>query len=276
MNIKYGYESYLKTIGQMKSDTKKEQWFEYYLIYKDVFDTIFKYLYMKPVDSMLEIVEHTNFSKITVQADFGIHNSELLRLEETLKACSNYYEFKKIFNLYVLVGIGHIDGTALPSKTPFIYLGLERLQDRDIELLIQHEFNHMVRFCDSSEFMTATKLTVGQLVVAEGLATLAPLAMKNEILSEEALAKALFMKNIEYEKLKNNYNNIERSIIRDFDKELSPKLMSKYFMKNGGEFDRAGYFYGMTIIKTLMDKKKSLPELTYMDTRTIMYYFSKN
>ncbi|MXQ50100.1 hypothetical protein GQ671_02140 [Salinicoccus hispanicus] len=194
-------------------------------MYKEVFDTILDRLYMMPIEAILEIVENIDFDSLAEKAEAGIGNSDLVRLEDILIKCIRYYPFDRSFDVYILVGFGHIDGTALPSRLPFLYLGLERLKDRDIELLIQYEFNHMVRFHANSEFMTGTTLTVGQLVVAEGLATLAPLAMKTETLSEKAIAKSLFMESDEYENLKSNFKEIEKSIIIDFDKELSPRLM---------------------------------------------------
>nr|WP_239581475.1 DUF2268 domain-containing putative Zn-dependent protease [Jeotgalibacillus terrae] len=178
----------------------------------------------------------------------------------------------------MLVGLDGIDGAAPISDEPFLFFGLERMNDSDLNILIPHEFNHLCRFQYLKDLENMNQLTVRQLIIAEGLATLTPLIMHQQPLSSEHLAKALMVTAKEYEDLQVSKEFIRTQITKDFDRKLSPELFATYFMANE-ESDlpaKAGYFYGTMIISSLLQSGFSLKELTYKKTEEIWFlYFQR-
>jgi uncharacterized protein YjaZ len=225
---------------------------------------------MTDLENVKSMVKDTDFNQLAQQAEESLLVNSIRDIKAIVDKCISFFNFQQDFDVYLLVGLGHIDGTALKAKKPFIYLGLERLVNTDVEALIEHEFNHLVRFNTLREYEDY-RMSVGQLVVAEGLATLTPLVINNMEFSETNIRKALFVSEMELLSFKNNIDKIVGEINADFDKEITPSLMAKNFMKNlDSELGKSGYFYGVQIIKLLIDKGWNLRDLTTLNSQSIM------
>ncbi|OCA81650.1 hypothetical protein A8F94_22570 [Bacillus sp. FJAT-27225] len=279
MKIIYGFEDFKHVIHNMKQKEEKDaSWLEYYKNYKHVFDAIFENLYMTDAETIRKtIIPNVNFYGLANTAEESVKAHDEAKITKIVEACKRYFHFNTEFNVYALVGFGHIDGTAISSSNaPFMYLGLERLVNIDVEQLIQHEFNHLVRFSTLNELNDGRSMTVGQLVIAEGLATLTPLVMNQMDVSETALQKMLFLDPYQYSHLKDNFDLIEQEIKHDFYNVLTPERMAKYFMMNeDSKYGKAGYFFGMHIILTLLNRGWDLRDLTYLDSELICDEFNK-
>ncbi|WP_059173119.1 DUF2268 domain-containing putative Zn-dependent protease [Bacillus sp. FJAT-27445] len=221
--------------------------------------------------ALRHVINSLDFDSLLSKAEKGFITYPISKIEKVLCRCVEYFKFEADFEIFLLVGFGHIDGTAPQTSKPSLFLGLERLASSDIDLLIPHEFNHLVRFHNLNSAGESKRLTVKQLVIAEGLATITPLILNNAELTDANFAKALMVSEEKYRLLKNNFSGIENEILKDFDQPLTQPFMEKYFMANeDGHFPvKSGYYYGLKIIITLLQNGLSLTDLTTQKTDEI-------
>jgi hypothetical protein len=278
MEIINGLSHFKEAVTKVdQHQNKTDAWMGYYYKYGEIFNTIFEKLYMTDLDTIKAMVNTVDFNQLAQQAEGSLLVNSIKNIHRIIGNCNVFFDFQKDYDVFLLVGLGHIDGTALNSSKPFLYFGLERLQYINVENLIQHEFNHLVRFNSISEFESITKMSVGQLAVAEGLATLTPLVINKMEFSDINISKALFISEQELSEFKNNKDKIIENLNNDFDKELTPSLMAEYFMMNeDSELGKSGYFYGVQIIKLLMEKGWNLRNLTVLDTQSIIAEYRRH
>jgi Predicted Zn-dependent protease (DUF2268) len=203
-NLYLGLDIFRKNVHGNSNKEKIERWLMYYQEYKETFDILFQKLYMMDVQQVEPIINTLDFEKLLIEAENGLIKHPISTIEGMLDRCVHYFKLETNFDVFLLVGFGHIDGAAPPSERPFLYIGLERLADSDIHILIPHEFNHLVRFHHLRNIEPMESFTVKQLIIAEGLATLTPLMMNRYELNDDTFIKALMISNDEYKNLKNN------------------------------------------------------------------------
>lgn len=272
MQVHVGLEKF-REVAKLESIEEQhfDNWLRYYKAYEDVFTTIFERMYRTDVKGLKSVITSLDLHRLEVQAMHGLEKHTIGRVEGVLQRCTCYFDFHIDFDVFMLVGFGHIDGCAPPAEKPFLYLGLERLFDVDIEFLIPHEFNHLVRFHRLKGLESMDEMTVKQLAIAEGLATLTPLMMNNEELSDGFFLRGLMISKDEYAHLKANEDLIEKEITRDLGKSLTPELMDKYFMAHDhGELPlKSGYYFGLKLILTILRQAFELPKLTKQSTEDL-------
>jgi uncharacterized protein YjaZ len=270
-NVHCGLDTFYNKINNHPNEEKVQRWLMYYNEYKEAFDVLFQKLYMIEIHQLEPMINNIDFEELLTNAEKGMNKYPLSYIEKIVKKCVHYFDFKADFNLFLLVGLGHIDGAAPPSRKPFLYLGLERLVNTDINVLIPHEFNHLVRFHSLRHIEQIDTLTVKQLIIAEGLATITPLIMNAVELNDDQYAKALMLSKDDYAQLQSEFCQIEQEIQQDLHHTLTPALVEKYFMANVESTlpRKSGYYYGLHIIKTLIKNGASLEYLTYEKTNTI-------
>ncbi|WP_434122315.1 DUF2268 domain-containing putative Zn-dependent protease [Salinicoccus roseus] len=276
MRLQIGLEKFNHALSNIEVKGNVDAWMEYYTFYRRPFSRIFETLYMMDMEFIKDIVRDMDLETLSEEARTALQMYTIEELKEIIKETADYYNFEAHYDAYLLVGLGHVDGTALPSEIPFLYLGLERLRNSDIEMLIQHEFNHLVRFNSIEEVNEEMGMTVGQLAIAEGLATLAPLVMSGLELNEANIREGLFVNDEEFNRLRDDFSTLQEELERDFNEPLSPKLHEKYFMYNeGNKYPKVGYFIGVHYIIPLLEAGYSLKELTRSKTKDILYKYSK-
>ncbi|CAM2832871.1 DUF2268 domain-containing putative Zn-dependent protease [Salinicoccus roseus] len=276
MRLQVGLEKFNHALSNIEVKGNVDAWMEYYTFYRRPFSTIFKTLYMMDVESIKKMVRDSDLETLSEEARTALQMYTIEELKEIIKETADYYNFEAHYDAYLLVGLGQVDGTALPSEIPFLYLGLERLRNSDIEMLIQHEFNHLVRFNSIEEVNEEMGMTVGQLAIAEGLATLAPLVMSGLELNEANIREGLFVNDEEFNRLRDDFSTLQEELERDFNEPLSPKLHEKYFMYNeGNKYPKVGYFIGVHYIIPLLEAGYSLKELTRSKTKDILYKYTE-
>lgn len=139
--------------------------------YKDVFDAMLEYLYHFSIDELLNIVKNVDFKELLIKGEISIKNNLIEEIVCLIEKCKKLLNFDDEFLLYFLVGLGHVDGTSLFTKdgTLFLYFGLERISSSNLNFLVPHEFNHLVRLNKFKSIIE--KLKVKDYLVYEGLAT---------------------------------------------------------------------------------------------------------
>ncbi|GAF11367.1 hypothetical protein JCM19046_2889 [Bacillus sp. JCM 19046] len=257
-----GYNDFMQELE--RSASYLNAWESLYKQHEEVYQSLFHTLYHLPKGTVLASIRNDEMDEYISQLQQIDQDDTLQLIRKTLQTCDQFYCQEQLYDTYLLVGFGHIDGTAQWSDQmvrPFLFFGWERINKNSFAELVMHEYNHLIRFHALN--LTQTEMTVGDLVIAEGLATLAPLIMKNRPLTEEQIQQALAISENDYLKLKENEAEIEADIRANFCKKLSREGMKAYFMANeDGKYKKSGYYIGVNLIVEKMKQGYSLKTLT--------------
>lgn len=239
-------------------------WKKTYKQHELAFDSLIQTVYQLPKQIILSSVRDDEMGCFTQHLQEIQQGDYLQIIKQTLQKCDQFYQQNKPYDTYLLVGLGHIDGSVQWNRKiarPFLYLGWERLEQQSLASLIMHEYNHLVRF--QALNLNLTEMSVGDLVIAEGLATLAPLIMNDEPVTEETIQKFLFLSENDYMKLKGNEQEIEEDIVSNFSKKVSREMMESYFMANEEkQVKKSGYYIGVRFIQRKLKLGFSFKTLT--------------
>jgi len=86
-----------------------------------------------------------------------------------LTRAESFCTFPADYDIYLQVGFGHIDGTALPAEKPFLYFGIERYESlKRLSYLAAHEYNHMLRI-SALGIANIFNMLLAEMVITEGL-----------------------------------------------------------------------------------------------------------
>ncbi|MDT0162465.1 DUF2268 domain-containing putative Zn-dependent protease [Bacillus sp. AG4(2022)] len=264
-----GLKEFRAAAERAEAEGSYHAWQTYYQTYKAAFDPLFLSIYKIDREQIQQIIQEIDFKDLLLRSEKGRSNFQQEQAEKLLTECCLYFGFTEKFSVYMLTGLGFSDGAAPPSKDPYIFLGLECLEERDPSILIPHEFSHMARFYRLREKEDFAGLTVKQLLIAEGLAVWTSLQISGRTEDERWLPNALMMCQKHYQFLQLKIGGLHEEIYKDLEAPLDGRMVEKYF--TGTETDgRLGYFAGAIIIKRLMESGMSLKDLTFMETDKIL------
>ncbi|MGC8943912.1 MAG: DUF2268 domain-containing putative Zn-dependent protease [Caldisericia bacterium] len=276
MVIINGFEDFKKLVYENKIISPYIWKENYYLKYKDVFDAMLEYLYHFSLDELLNIIKNVDFKELLIKGEISIKNNLIEEIVCLIKKCKNLLNFDDEFLLYFLVGLGHIDGTSLLTKdgTPFLYFGLERISFSNLNFLVPHEFNHLVRL---SKFKSIKeKLKFKDYLIYEGLATYFSIYFNNFEINKKSEALSLFIPENILEYLYQNENIIMNEILEIIDKDMNNEIMFEYFTYDGEKKFKKGYFAGLKIIENLINSGFDIKNLTSIETDKILELFFQN
>lgn len=254
---------------ESKVSDRWEAWKKYYVKYDDIFDGMLKYLYMMDFESFRPMVECTDFDWVFKNAEAAVNDNKASDIIEIVEKCMKLMDFNDDFDLYLGVALGHVNGTAFMMSRPLVYFGLETLSLHDLNILVPHEFNHMIRF-----YYTNTNNGKDRLkdrIITEGLGTFSSLHFCDSGSSDEKVTKAMMISQKCMNRIKAVENKVKEDIFSQLDMDMNQGLMTKYFTYNYNEEIegmpvKTGYYIGMQIIQKLADRGYSLSELTKMNT----------
>ncbi len=275
MNVYVGFEE-LKDLYNESKKITKEIWKErYYSKYKKVFDAMLKYLYFSDLDNLLNCVEITDFDKLIKNSEKAIKNGYISKILSLIERAKEFLNFNEDFDIYFLIGFNHIDGTSLMSDKPFLYFGLERLINENINILVPHEFNHLVMNFKYKEFDTR-KLKFKDYMIYEGIATYFSIYFNKLDINPKDEAMALFIPQEKFEILNKNEDEIRKDIMNLLNTEMNNQIMMNYFTYDGDKKLKQGYYIGLKIIEKLVSLGHNIVDLTYMDSDYILNLYFKN
>lgn len=269
MEIIVGFEDFKECVEDMVKKGKWGAWCDYFKGYRNVFEPMLKYLYMMNLNEMKPLVEKFDFEKALCNAgkflrEDGIKNvkSLFLRSEKTCKVEEDY-------TVYLLIGLGNVDGTALPADKLFIYFGLELYRSpQQLTYLVPHKYNHLVRISTLKYGLKDFKnVTVKDLTILEGLGTLFPLILSRKDINQLSIVDAGMMPNDVAKYCYKHEKEIKNEIFSVWDRNFSKEIMTKYFQgtSDGWMNDKPakmGYYVGSRIIGDLLKKGHDICELT--------------
>lgn len=278
MDIVSGVDDFEHCVQLAKEQGKWRAWREYYFeSYRHVFDPMLEYLYMCPLEDVKPIVERMDFAQTLGNArrfvrDRGAEWVERL-LDESERQCS----VDSPYDVYLLVGPGRVDGTALPAETPFLYFGLE-LYDSPSQLwfLVPHEYNHLVRLTSllGQGAIELDTISVGELVILEGLGTLFPLVLHGREIGPTSIVEAGMMGRDGAEYCLQHEERLFHEIQEIWDVQLTPELMRSYFSsvsgRREGRPEKIAYYVGSRRVGDLLNGGHDICQLTRMPTDDIV------
>lgn len=147
MDIVSGVEDFEHCVQLAKEQGKWRAWREYYFeSYRHVFDPMLEYLYMSALENLRPTVERLDFAHALGNARRFVRDRGADRVEGLLDEGERQCFVDSPYDVYLIVGLGRVDGTALPAETPFLYFGLELYDSPSpLQFLVPHEYNHLVR-----------------------------------------------------------------------------------------------------------------------------------
>ncbi|MGB9749790.1 MAG: DUF2268 domain-containing putative Zn-dependent protease [Caldisericia bacterium] len=267
----------IKNLVQPDGKINKRNWEKcYYSKYKKVFDNMLKYLYFSNLETLLQFVENTDFKNLIEKSERAIKEGYIEKILNLIEKSNKILKFNGVFDLYLLVGLSHVDGTAFIGEIPILYFGLERILDSDINFLVPHEFNHLVREVRVfKKNVNMASLKFKEYLIFEGLATYFSIYVNDLKIDKESESKALFLPVEKLDYLYENEKEIFKEIFLSLDEEMNQNLFMEYFTYDGKDRLKFGYFVGLKIIEKLAENELKIVDLTNMDSEEILKIYSK-
>jgi len=248
----------------------------YFPKYEAVFSAMLKYLYQCSINDLKDAVENLDFHHALNTAHEFFKADGLTAVENLLARSEEMCSFAEEFDLYLLIGLGHVDGTSLPGENPFLYFGLECYTSIDhLTYKVPHEYNHMVRLW-SVYHGNLDGFSFGEMVITEGLAVVfSSMVAKNE--SPNQAESALFMTPEDLRYCVEHRDALISEVLDHWQEPYETDLMSRTMIGStawkAGRPTRIGYFVGAEIVKAVLAKGNDICALTRMPTAEIMNLF---
>jgi hypothetical protein len=193
-----GVEAFEECTRQSETLGKWEAWKQFnFEPFKGAFQPMLDVVYQDELESLKPFVEAMDFNASLANAQLFIATGGENRVRHALHRAMNALPSEEPFPVYLLVGLGHTNGMALPGHEPYIYMGLEQTPcPQGIEGLVAHEYNHLYRVQRfhqrySAESFCLENLTVGEFTITEGLATVFPLVLSEIEITPRRIAECL-------------------------------------------------------------------------------------
>ena len=273
-----GVDDFRQCKALLGKESKWEIWLEhYYSHYANVFDMFLKRLYLAELESWREHVEMLDVDAALKTAEKFLHEDGVKHTENLLAMAERICPIDTNYVLYLLIGLGHVDGTVMVVSPPFLYIGLERyVSSEQLEYLVPHEYNHLVRMTTLYDIEdTQFQPTFGDIVISEGLATFFSGWVHGMSMPSD-LAKTLLMTGENLEKCHEQREMLFDQIFKLWNTSMSPttyETFGKYLFAAGSDSTtpfRSGYYVGNQIISDLVARKHDVVNLTKMPTTTIL------
>lgn len=118
------------------------------------------------------------------------------------------------------------------------------------------------------------------MVVSEGLATIFPLVLEGKNLTLDNLSKALMISEKTTNELIRQQSKLFEEIECNFDKNITPEIMRRYFISNYDEYIddvpvKSGYFMGTKIVESLLGSGYTIETLTKLPAKEILSLWKK-
>ena len=193
-----GIEAFEECVRQSEVLGKWEAWKQFnFEPFKDAFQPMLDIVYQDELASLKPHVEAMDFGAALANAQSFIASDGVNRVRQALHRAMNALPSEEPFPVYLVVGLGHANGMALPANQPYIFMGLEQKAClQGVEGLVAHEYNHLYRVQRfhrryDTESFNLTNLTVGEFTITEGLATVFPLGLSQMAITPQRIAECL-------------------------------------------------------------------------------------
>jgi hypothetical protein len=263
--IVLGIDEFAACVAQAWRVGKWEAWKRgYFEPFRGVFQPMLDVVYQSELEELKPYVEALDFDSALRTARRFVDEGGVERVRTAFDRCIEALLPAASFPVYLIIGIGHANGMALPAAEPYVFIGLERYGKVAAELdgLIAHEYNHLVRVQAFYEGADPLTLTVGDFAVSEGLATVFALELLGEELSPRRIAACV-----------SNLDDPESAIAREpemradllahWDRTADREMIAR-FIERG-----TAYLVGGVMIARLLEEGHDICSLTRTPTAEI-------
>ena len=261
-----GIEEFEECIRQSESLGKWEAWKQFYFEpFKSAFQPMLDVVYQDELDSLQPYVEAMDFNAALVNARTFIELDGVDRVRQALRHAMNALPPEEPFPVYLIVGLGHANGMALPASEPYMFIGLEMPTCvASIDGLVAHEYNHLYRVqrffrnLETTPF-SISNLTVGEFTISEGLATIFPLVLSDLEFTPKRIAECLPALGDPDEAVMREAT-MRADVLEHWDEPATREMIVR-FVESG-----VAYFVGGLMIARLLNTGHDICELTRMST----------
>ena len=268
-NIILGIEEFKTCIEQSRKLGKWEAWKRiYFERFKGAFQPMLDIVYQDELESLKPFVEALDFDAALSNARSFVEARGVAQVCQALDRATGFLPPLEPFPVYLIIGIGHANGMALPAPEPYMFIGLEMTKcQASIDGLVAHEDNHLYRvqaFYRNSDpaSLTVGKLTVGEFTISEGLATVFPLVLLDQEISATRIAECL--PNLGDPKAAIACKpEMHADLLEHWDQPATREMITR-FIESG-----VAYFVGGLMIARLLEDGYNICELTRMPTEEL-------
>jgi len=258
-----GLDQFRSCIREAASQGKWHAWKRtYFEQFKDAFQPMLDVLYQMELDGLRPFVESLDFVNALANAERFVNLGGVERVRAALMQCIEVLPSMRSFPVYLIIGVGHANGMALPSESPFMFIGLEMAIPLDgLDGLIAHEYNHLFRvqrFYAPRADWTIERMCVGEFTLSEGLATIFALTHTNQAVSAERIsATILSLRSVK--DLLGREREMANDVAAHWERPATREMVER-FIESG-----VACYIGARAIATLIEEGHDITSLTMMD-----------
>ncbi|MCK5828076.1 hypothetical protein KAH43_06070 [Candidatus Bipolaricaulota bacterium] len=264
-----GIEAFEECIRQSESLGKWEAWKQFYFEpFKGAFQPMLDVVYQDKLDALQPHVEAMDFNADLANARAFIESNGEDCVRKALRRAMSALPMDKSFPVYLIVGLGHANGMALPAREPYMFIGLEMAKcQASIDGLVAHEYNHLYRVqrfyrdVDYSSYKVSN-LTVGEFTITEGLATVFPLVLSEVEATPQRIAECLPALGDPAEAVMREAT-MRSDVLAHWDEPADREMIVR-FVSSG-----VSYFVGALMIARLLEAGYDICGLTRMSTEKL-------
>ena len=188
-----GIEAFRTCVEQARKVGIWRAWRDgYFERFRGAFQPMLDVIYHCDVDDLRPYVEALDLEAALASADRFVADGGVDCVCRTLARCQDLLPIPEEIPVYLIIGLGHANGMALPASSPYMFIGLERYSNLDsLAGLIAHEVNHLFRVVTKYRDVDPATLTIGDFTVSEGLATVFNLVFTGQAATPEAIAACI-------------------------------------------------------------------------------------
>ena len=235
----------------------------YFPAYRGAFQPMLDILYHCDVEGLRPYVEALDFDEAVASADRFIADEGVDCVRSTLARCQALLPIPEEIPVYLIIGLGHANGMALPAARPYMFIGLERYMNRgSLTGLIAHEYNHLYRVYTMYRDLDPGTLTVGEFTISEGLATVFNLVFTGQEATPQAIAGCIPVLGDPMAAVARE-PQLRREILDYWDAAADPETIN-HFVGSG-----SAYLVGGMMIARLLGGGHDICALTRMPTERL-------
>jgi hypothetical protein len=258
-----GLDEFRSCIREAASQGKWDAWKRiYFEPFKAAFQPMLDVLYQTELNHLRLYVDSLDFNEALANAERFVHVGGVERVRAVLKQCAVVLPPVRSFPVYLIIGLGHANGMALPGQEPYIFIGLERAKCLgELDGLVAHEYNHLIRvqrFYAYRTDWTIERMSVGEFTLSEGLATIFALIHTDQALSPERIS-AVIPSLGTVEDILGSEREMAADIAAHWEQPAIRGMIER-FIESG-----AAYYIGARAVTYLMDEGYDITSLTLMD-----------
>lgn len=218
----------------------------------------------------IETLDKEDILRTIDKIDFNLID----RIEKIIKSVTSQLSFNVDFDVYLMIGFGHVMGTSGFNNRPFVYFGMETLFSEfiDLEYLIAHEINHMVRIATIEIYQNKlgmSGMSFGDVMILEGLGVVNSVVFDTNSIefNRELFRKSLMISEDFYKHIESNELVLKDKLIAKWNTTMTSEDWFEYFIVNGEESVMGpGYYIGGKLVYEALSKGYTMSELTTLPT----------